>query len=333
MARGQEMFIWRNAKGGTMKSIFRTAIIGAAISAVMSLSSAAFAQGPCPLCGSQVPIKGLDKTLAEAAGAHGLVRAIAQQIGQMNNYEYVGEGTMVDLEAPTLGAAAPVSRYIFNAHQQMWASRQEIVGADKKRTIRVVKGKRGWDETWYEESTKDGPVRKLKTAPVPEAVAKLRSQLIWIQPQMFLSHAAFVAAGKCMTAEIKACDAKWSVVTENGKSVVNLEIEGRTYKGVLDGDKRVASVETMVDLPSGGGPKKIVAKYSAYRIGESADKTLANFAAMGDKSLDKFHNGVFWPSKVVFELEGKNVLDLMITEGWNNPYTIFPEPELLAQGQ
>ena len=315
-----------------MKPIFRIALIGAAVSALMSLSSAAFAQGPCPLCGSQVPIKDLDKTIAESASAHGLVRAIAQQIGQMNNYEYVGQGTMVDLEAATLGAAVPVSRYVFNAHQQMWASREEIVGADKKRTIRVVKGKRGWDETWYEETSKAGPVKKIKTAPVSEAVARLRSELMWLQPQMFLSHAAFAAAKKCMTPEIKACETKWSVATENGKSVINVEIEGRAYKGVLDDDKRVGSVETTVNLPSGGA-KKIVARYSGYRIGESSDKTLANLAAWGDKGLDKFHNGVFWPSRVAFELEGKNVLDLTISEGWNNPYTIYPEPELLAQGQ
>ena len=316
-----------------MKPIFRIALIGAAVSALMSLSSAAFAQGPCPLCGSQVPIKDLDKTIAESASAHGLVRAIAQQIGQMNNYEYVGQGTMVDLEAASLGAPVPVSRYVYNAHQQMWASREEIIGADKKRTIRVVKGKRGWDETWYEEASKAGPVRKLKTAPVSEAVARLRGELMWLQPQMFLSHAAFAAAKKCMTPEIKACETKWSVATENGKSVINLEIEGRAYKGVLDDDKRVASVETTVNLPSGGGAKKIIAKYSGYRIGESAEKTMANFAAMGDKALDKFHNGVFWPSRVVFEMEGKSVLDLLISEGWNNPYTIYPEPELLAQGQ
>ncbi len=316
-----------------MKSAVQLFVAGAiSISASLFGVGAALAQGACPLCGSQVPVKSIDKAIYDSLQAHGLVRGTALLVGQMNNYEYVGAGTMVDLEAATLGAAVPVSRYVYNAHQQLWASRQEFQGPNTQRTIRVVKGNRAWDESWYEEKTKLGTVKKIKTSPADAAV-KLRAQLLWIQPQMFISHVAFAAGKKCLVAEIKECDTKWSKGEDAGKTTFTVEIGGQTYKGVLDGNKRVASVETQVTLPSGGGAKTIIAKYSGYRVGETEDPTMANLAAVGDKSLDKNHNGVFWPSKVSYELDGKNVLDLVISEGWNNPYTIFPEPELLAQAQ
>ena len=311
---------------------FRFAILGSMMAAFASLSTGAMAQGPCPQCGSQVPIKDLDKNVSETLSALGLVRAIAQQIGQMNNYEYVGAGTMVDLEADKLGAAVPVSRYVYNGHQQMWASRIEFQGTNTPRTIRVVKGNRAWDESWIEEKAKSGTIKKLKTAPADKA-AELRASMIWLEPHMFMTHVGFANGKKCMTAEVKACDTKHSITQENGRAVFTIEINGKTYKGVQDANKRIASVETKVTLPSGGGAKTLVAKYTGWRTGEGDTNDLKNLAAWGDKALDKFHNGTFWPESVVYELDGQKVLELRVNEGWNNPYTIYPEPELLAQGQ
>ena len=311
---------------------FRFAILGSMMAAFASLSTGALAQGPCPLCGSQVPVKDIDKNIRDTIEALGLVRSQLLTVGQMNNYEIVGSGTMVDLEADKLGAPVQINRYVFNAHQQLWASRQDFQGPNTPRTIRVVKGNRAWDESWYEEKTKSGSVNKLKTTPA-DKVADLRSTMLWLQPHMFISHVAFASGKKCMTPEVKACETKHSVAQENGRAVFTIEINGKTYKGVQDANKRIASVETKVTLPSGGGAKTLVAKYAGWRIGESDAPDLKNFAAMGDKALDKFHNGVFWPELVSFELDGQKVLDIRVAEGWNNPYTIFPEPELLAQGQ
>jgi hypothetical protein len=36
---------------------------------------------------------------------------------------------------------------------------------------------------------------------------------------------------------------------------------------------------------------------------------------------------------VTHEVDGMKVLDLTITEGWANPYVVFPDPELLAKAQ
>ena len=49
--------------------------------------------------------------------------------------------------------------------------------------------------------------------------------------------------------------------------------------------------------------------------------------------MDKYHSGTYWPSRVTHEVDGTKVLDLTITEGWANPYVVFPDPELLAKAQ
>ena len=95
-------------------------------------------------------------------------------------------------------------------------------------------------------------------------------------------------------------------------------------------DKRPERIEVMVTMP-GGGSKKLTASYADYRTGEKPD---AGFGlAEGKEALDKYHSGTYWPSRVTHELDGMKVLDLTITEGWANPYVVFPDPELLAKAQ
>jgi hypothetical protein len=45
------------------------------------------------------------------------------------------------------------------------------------------------------------------------------------------------------------------------------------------------------------------------------------------------HNGTYWPSRVTQEVDGKKVLDVIVSAGWSNPYSIYPDPELLAKSQ
>jgi hypothetical protein len=86
----------------------------------------------------------------------------------------------------------------------------------------------------------------------------------------------------------------------------------------------------MVKTP-GGASKKLVASYADYRTGEKPDAGFGN--ADGKDALDRFHSGTYWPSRITHELDGMKVLDLMISEGWANPYAVFPDPELLAKAQ
>lgn len=305
--------------------------LAAAVSAAAFLASpGAWAQNACPQCGAQVAVKDIPKILGEAATALGLVRSQALLIGQINDYEMLGKGTMVDLEAQTLGPPVEISRYVVNVQQQQWASRVDFEGPNTPRTIRVVKGNRAWNESWFEEKTKTETVKKLKTEPA-DAQAALRAQMVWLQPHAFFTQVAFAAGKKCLAEAVKPCSTTYSTSEEGGKAVLSVDINGRTYKGTLDAKKRIGSIETTLSLP--GGPKRILASFTGWRTGAADTTNAKDLAAEGDAALDKFHNGIFWPEKITYEIDGTKVLDITISGGWGNPYTVYPEPELIAQAQ
>lgn len=312
----------------TVKSTLLAAALAAA--GLSTLPGTASAQSPCPLCGAQVPIKDIPKILGEAGTSMGLVRSQALQIGQINNYEMLAKGTMVDLEAATPGQPVEVSKFLWNVQQQQWAQRLEIEGPNLPRSIRVVKGKRAWDESWVSEKTKIGTVNKLRTAAADDKSA-IRQVMVWLEPHAFFTQVAFAAGKKCMAEATKPCTTPWSVKDEGGKTILSVEISGRTFTGSLDAKKRIGSVETTI--PVGGSDKKIVATYTGWRTGAQDTNNPKDLSAEGENALDKFHNGVFWPEKIVWELDGKKVLDVTVQGGWGNPYTVYPEPELIAKAQ
>ena len=140
--------------------------------------------------------------------------------------------------------------------------------------------------------------------------------------------AAFASGKKCLDG--KACNTPVKVTQDSGRSVIEVEVNGTTYKATLGADKRPERIEDMVTL-AGGGSKTLVASYADYRTGEKPD---AGFGlAEGKEALDKYHSGTYWPSRMTHEVDGMKVLDLTITEGWANPYVVFPDPELLAKAQ
>jgi hypothetical protein len=249
----------------------------------------------------------------------GMVRTRALVIGQVNLPEYSGKGTMVDIEAATPGAAVEVSRYNYAVAIHLPAARLDFEGPQTLRTIRVVKGNRAWNEAWSDDKT------KLSTTPSDQA--GYRGQMMWVQPHAFLHAAAFASGKKCLDG--KACTTPVKIAQENGKTVIELAINGHTYKAIMGADKRPETIETMLALP--GGAKKLVASYADYRTGEKPDAGYG--LAEGKDALDRFHSGTYWPSRLVHVLDGAKVLELTLTEGWANPYQIFPDPELLAKGQ
>jgi hypothetical protein len=277
-------------------------------------------QPPLQAWGPAVAVKDIDPAIRAAAEVLGVVRTRALVIGQVNLPEYVGKGTIVDLEAT--GAAQPVevSRYSYAIAIHLQASRLDFEGPQTPRTIRVVKGNRAWNESWNDDKT------KLSTSPSNNAT--YRSQLMWLSPHAFVHAAAFASAKKCLDG--KACNTPVKVTQDGGRTAIEIEVNGTTYKATLGADKRPERIEAMVTMP-GGGSKKLTASYADYRTGEKPD---AGFGlAEGKEALDKYHSGTYWPSRVTHEVDGMKVLDLTITEGWANPYVVFPDPELLAKAQ
>jgi hypothetical protein len=292
--------------------------------AVVALSAdGAFAQGP-PVSpqawGPTVAVKDIDPAIRAAAEVLGIVRTRALVIGQVNLPEFVGKGTMVDVEAAGSPQPVEISRYTYSIALHLQAARLDFEGPQTPRTIRVVKGNRAWNEAWSDDRT------KLSTSPSDNAA--YRAQAIWLSPHAFLHAAAFASGKKCLDG--KACNTPVKVAQEGGRTVVEVEVNGTTYKATMGTDKRPERIETMVKM-SGGASKKLTAIYADYRTGEKPD---AGFGlAEGKDALDKYHSGTYWPSRITHELDGMKVLDLTITEGWANPYVVFPDPELLAKAQ
>ena len=306
-----------------MKFWWKGAMAASVMAAASLVGGSAFAQSPCPVCGPQAEAKKIDPAIYHVADEMGLVRSTSLLIGQMHIIEMAGSGKMVDLEAATLGQPVDVSKITWNVNMQLHASRVTYQ-AGSTQTIRVVKNGRGWNETWTADK------KKLNTAPVDPAVAALRSQLVWFEPHAFITAAAFASDKKCLLDTAKACSNAVSVGQENGKTVITVEMDGTTYKGTVDAKNRIASVEGTIKLP-GGAAKKLVATYGPWRSGEKIE--VPHDPDYGKNSMDQFHNGNYFPEKITWDLDGTRVLDLAITAGWGNPYTVYPEPELLAKAQ
>jgi hypothetical protein len=303
----------------TLKCMYAAAVAVAAFGADRVLAQPPF-QPPLQAWGPAVAVKDIDPAIRAAAEVLGVVRTRALVIGQVNLPEYVGKGRIVDLEAA--GAAQPVevSRYSYAIALHLQASRLDFEGPQTPRTIRVVKGNRAWNESWSDDKT------KLSTSPSNNATH--RSQLMWLSPHAFLHAAAFASGKKCLDG--KACTTPVKVTQEGGRTAIEVEVSGTTYKATLGADKRPERIEAMVTMP-GGGSKKLVASYADYRTGEKPD---AGFGlAEGKEALDKYHSGTYWPSRITHDVDGMKVLDLTISEGWANPYVVFPDPELLAKAQ
>jgi hypothetical protein len=257
--------------------------------------------------GTEIPAKEIDPVIRAAADALGLIRDTRLVIGQVNLLEYVGSGTMVDVESTTPGRQIEVNKFSYAVALQIPASRLDFETASG-RTVRVVKKERAWNE------------ETPGVNPSPSSNASYRAQAIWLMPHAAIHAAVFAAAKKCPDG--KPCAEPLQIAKEDGKTILTTSINGQSYKTTLGSDNRPERVEAVIAMP-GGGSKKVVSIYSGYRNGQS----------LGQTALDKFHTGTYWPGRIIQEVDGAKVLDIALTEGWSNPYQIFPEPELLAKAK
>jgi len=257
--------------------------------------------------GTEIPAKDIDPAIRAAADALGLIRDTRLVIGQVNLLEYVGSGTMADVESTPPGRQIEISKVSYAVALQIPASRLDFEAANV-RTVRVVKKERAWNE------------ERPGINPSPSSNAAYRAQAMWLMPHAAIHAAVFASAKKCLDG--KTCDVPLQVAKENGKTVLTTAVNGISYQTTLDANNRPERVEATIALP-GGTSKKVVSTYSAYSNGQS----------LGQTALDKFHTGTYWPGRIVQEIDGAKVLDITLTQGWSNPYQIFPEPELLAKAR
>jgi hypothetical protein len=295
------------------KSMFMTAVaIGVAAVSAQAASAQDFkAVTPPPVAFGAPPAAAtdkIDKGLRQVADLLGILRTGAQAAGNVNILEYNGHGVMTDWENP--GAKeVELDNYTFNVSMFDNASRITFQGPNAPQTIRVVKGTKAWDESWSKDGT-------LTTKPADAQVASRRA-MMWLEPHAIIHAAVYAANGRCPDAKQCPDLPKPAVTQEGGKSVINVTVEGNVYKATLGPDMRPNRIETTQ------GGHTYVATYFGYRNGTS----------LGQEALDKMHNGTYWPSRVVEEIDGKKVLDVIVTAGWSNPYTIYPDPDQIAKAQ
>jgi len=298
-------------EGNVVKALAKAVLVAAMAVASAGLSEhpayAQYTPANTGWWGTEIPAKEIDPVIRAAADALGLIRDTRLVIGQVNLLEYVGSGTMVDVESATPGRQIEVSRFSYAVALQIPASRLDFEPASG-RTVRVVKKDRAWNE------------ETPGVNPSPSSNASYRGQAIWLMPHAAIHAAVFAAAKKCLDG--KPCNALPQITKEDGKTILTTAINGLSYKTTLGSDNRPERVEATIAMP-GGASKKMVSIYSGYRNGQS----------LGQAALDKFHTGTYWPGRIVQEIDGVKVLDIVLTEGWSNPYQIFPEPELLVKAK
>src|SRR5215510_6556296 len=171
-----------------------TAVAVAAFGADRAAAQAPFPP-PLQAWGPAVAVKDIDPAIRAAAEVLGVVRTRALVIGQVNLPEYVGKGTIVDLEAAGSPRPVELSRYTYAIALYLQAARLDFEGPQTPRTIRVVRGNRAWNEAGSDDKT------KLSTSPSDNAAH--RAQVIWLSPHPFLHAAAFASGKKCLDG--KAC--------------------------------------------------------------------------------------------------------------------------------
>jgi hypothetical protein len=159
--------------------------------------------------------------------------------------------------------------------------------------------------------------------------AATRAQLIWTEPHAFIQAAAFAAAKK--TPDGKDGNPRFEIAEAGGRKTITVEIYGNLYKATLGPMPAERPMRIETDLKVAGGTKPFVATFTDWRASDKPDDGFN--PVVGQNVLDKFHNGTYWPSTITWELGGAKVLEVTLTEGWANPYVVFPDPELLARAQ
>ena len=164
-----------------------------------------------------------------------------------------------------------------------------------ERQIQVVSGSFAWNE-----SAPGGGFTPGTTAtPAPGAVRDRLLQL-WTTP-----------FGVLKAAEKAGANAK--VSTEGGATVITFPLAGITVKATLNSKDQLEKVETPVEDPV-LGDLVLETTYSDYQ------------------DLGEIKTDVLFPAHIVQKQGGFPVLDLTITKAdLNNPYVVFPVPEVVEQ--
>ncbi|HSG66535.1 MAG TPA: hypothetical protein VLD39_16115, partial [Gammaproteobacteria bacterium] len=235
-------------------------------------------------------------TIEAAAEALGMVRGVQRRMDSINTVEFTGTGTLSVPEPGGSWTQYAVTSVTVGMSYHIPALRWDMsrAGADGAGE-RTIHVVNGV-RAWNERQP------GVDAEPVDGGVAERRRQ-IWLTP-----HGIIRAA---VEAEAQS-PGSVTVATENGRTTLAVVVDAERFVVTLDANSRPERVATTIEHPL-LGRTRLEAVYSGY-----VDWPL----------LD-----VYFPSRIVQTLGEHTILDLTITEFFQNPYVVFPTPEQLARSQ
>ncbi len=243
------------------------------------------------LCAAQVSLAQsvtTDAAVMAAAEALGMVRGPARRTDSINTVQFSGNGMTRILGVDGEWTSAELTNATVGISYSIPAMRLDLeqVAADGEalRTILVVRDDRAWKER----------LPGVDPVPVENQVDELLRQ-IWLTP-----HGIIRAA----TGNPGAV----GVGSDMGQTMLTVEIDGQSYRTVLDSNYRPVRVETTIEHPRLGTTLH-TAIYSNY--------------------IDWPILDVYFPARIVQTLGDETTLDMTVTEFYQNPYVVFPTLELL----
>jgi hypothetical protein len=233
----------------------------------------------------------VSEALEETALALGTIRGVQRRMDSINTLQFSGNGT-----------------YNVPGHNGEWTSyelRDATVGINyfipAIRMDMTLIGPDGNEERLVQvargDRAWDERLPGVDPTDVSDQEVQQRAQQIWLTPHGVI------------TAAVQNPD-NVAIETESGQTIMTVEIDGMPVTARLDENARPAVVEMMVEHPV-LGETLLSAEYTDY--------------------IDWPILDVYFPSQIVHRLGGEVVLEMTVSDFYQNPYVIFPTPELLSR--
>ena len=238
----------------------------------------------------------------------GIVRTRGSRDWPDQHSEYVGKGTMVDLgggDPRAAGRGQPL-RYAMCSSSRR--APLDFEGPDTPRTIRVVKGKRAWNESWYDEKTKTRRDKNLKTENGRRSRDAAGAD--GLAPAARLLHARSLCRRQEVPRErqgLHDCP-QGRAGGRQDRACSRHQRPALTRRSWMP--RSAGSHRDDGGLPS--GTKKMVAIYTGWRTGAADTDNRKDLTARAMRARQVPQRRLSGPKRSSYEIDGTKVLDITV---------------------
>ncbi len=233
----------------------------------------------------------VDETIEDLALALGTLRGVQRRMDSMNTLQFSGHGTSTTIDEDGQRVSYEITAATVGINYFIPAVRMDVTRIGQDGNEERIIEVAREDRAWNESLPGIDPVE------VDDSEAYERLQQVWLTPHGVI------------TAAVHNADSV-TIGNDSGQTVLSVEIDGMPISATLDENSRPAIVEMTIDHPS-LGETVLEAEYTDY--------------------IDWPILDVYFPSRIVHRLGGEVVLDMTVSDFYQNPYVIFPTPELLSR--